>query len=104
MTRARVRRIHLKGRPLSTKVRKDPALTPTHEGFLRLHEIRVPELGRSTPIAYLLDPTQPMNEVIPPLHDAQVPWIKDREMRISGFEKIDGSLVYQCWEVTLVGE
>lgn len=95
--KAEIQMLNEKGRPLPPKERK---LMPRYHGQLRIHEMRSGELGRITPVAQLLSPTDSTEaHVLPALHDATVLFFKDGQMRIRGFELVDGAQFGQTWDV-----
>lgn len=85
------------GRPLPAKERK---LMPKYRGMLSIHEARSGELGRITPMAQLVSATDSTaGHILPALHDAAVLFFKDGQMRIRGFELVNGAQFGQTWDV-----
>ncbi len=73
---------------------------PTYRGKLCIQEARSNELGRVTPTAQLVSGTDNCElPVVPALNDAAVLFLKHGQMRIRGFEVIDGVQYGQTWDV-----
>ena len=76
-------------------------------GLLELDELQASALGRSSRIARLRHPTQPLGqaELIPPLLDAQLLQVRGHRLVLSGIERepSEGGMVdyAQTWLVTL---
>lgn len=95
--KAEVQTLNEKGRPVAAKERK---LLPTFRGLLSVHEARSGQLGRITPMAQLVSATDSSEtHLLPALHDAAVLYLKDGQMRIRGFEMVDGTQFGQTWDV-----
>lgn len=76
---------------------------PTFQGLLIVHEARSGQLGRITPMAQLVSATDSAEtHLLPALHDATVLYLKDGQMRIRGFEMVDGAQFGQTWDVKVV--
>lgn len=79
-------------------------------GDLSLKESRDEHLNRFQRSAHLFDSTGAINqrkgELIPPLIDAAVLWIRDRRMTISGFERDEmSSVTYaQTWLIEVISQ
>ena len=92
-----VQLVNEKGRGLPARER---TRMPKYRGRLCIRETRCHELGRITPTAQLLDPTDGTEQVsLPALHDATVLFLNDGQMRIRGFEFIEGVQFGQTWDV-----
>lgn len=92
-----VQLINEKGRSVSAPERSS---LPTYRGVLRIQEGRNQSLGRVVVTAELLsrtDGSQP--PLVPTLHDAGVLYVCDNQMRIRGFEVVDGAQYGQTWDV-----
>lgn len=73
---------------------------PEHLGTLSLCEAHDRELRRSVRTAYLRS-QDTGNDLLPPLRDAVVLWIGQREMTITGFEQdaVTRRVVGQSWYI-----
>lgn len=73
---------------------------PEHTGMLSLSEGHDRELRRTVRSAYLRC-QDTGNDVLPPLRDAVVLWIGDRQMTITGFEQdaLTRRVVGQSWYI-----
>lgn len=92
-----VQLINEKGRPVAAAERK--ALRK-YRGVLRLHEERVHDLGRAVVTANLISQTDGTDStLLPTLHDASLLFVRDQQMRIRGFELLDGVQYGQTWDV-----
>ena len=84
-----------------------PSAGPLVSGLLELDELRASAFGRSSRVARLRHPTQPLNqaELIPPLLDAQLLQLRGKRLVLSGIERepSEAGLVdyAQTWLVTL---
>lgn len=95
--RAKVQCLYERGRALTKQQR---SAMPTYQGELRFHEARSQHLGRITPSAKLVstvDGTE--SEVVPDLYDAAVVFMRNRTIRVRGFEMRDGIVYAQTWDV-----
>lgn len=95
--RVEVQLVNEKGR--STPARERTSL-PTYRGALCIQEARSHELGRVTPTAQLLCGTDEAESLlVPALSDAAVLFLRNGQMRIRGFESVDGVQYAQTWDV-----
>lgn len=95
--KAEVQMLNEQGRPLPLRERKQ---MPKYRGMLSIHEARSGELGRITPMAQLVSATDSADtQILPALHDAAVLFFKDGQMRIRGFELVNGAQFGQTWDV-----
>ncbi|MDO8772053.1 MAG: hypothetical protein Q7K57_25770 [Burkholderiaceae bacterium] len=89
--------IYEKGRGITSKIRTGMT---KYRGNLRIREGRVQELGRIATIADLTSTTDGADSpVLPSLHDANVIFIDSGNMRIRGFEVIEGTQYAQTWDL-----
>lgn len=92
-----VQLINEKGRSVPSKQR---ATMPVYRGNLRIHEARVPALGRITACAHLVSDKDGLEPpLLPVLTDAAVLYVHKGQMRIRGFEVVDGAQYGQTWDV-----
>lgn len=92
-----VQLVNEKGRGLPARERTG---MPTYRGKLRIHEMRNHELGRITPTAQLISVTGGCElPLVPALNDAAVLSLQHGQMRIRGFEFVDGVQYGQTWDV-----
>lgn len=92
-----VQLVNEKGRGIPVRER---SRMPKYRGLLRIQEARCHELGRVTPTAHLLSPTDEVElPLLPALHDAAVLFLKNGQMRVRGFEFIEGVQFGQTWDV-----
>lgn len=95
--KAQLQLLNEHGRPVPTR---DRERLPTYRGHLRLHESRSGALGRITPVAELVSTSDGTAlPLVPALHDATVLFVKDGQMRIRGFEVVEGVQLGQTWDV-----
>jgi hypothetical protein len=74
----------------------------SYTGELRIEESREENLSRFMRRARLLDHEQDKLEVLPPLMDAAVLWLKENKMAITGFERIESTDYAQTWLVEVL--
>lgn len=78
----------------------DRARMPKYRGVMRIHEARNQALGRIVVTAELLSSTDGADSaLIPALHDAGVLFLANSQMRIRGFELVEGTQYGQTWDV-----
>lgn len=95
--KAQVQMLNENGRPVPNRERSKLA---TYRGQLRIHESRSGALGRITPVAELVSATDGTQlPLVPSLHDAAVLFLRDGQLRIRGFEVVDGVQFGQTWDV-----
>jgi hypothetical protein len=71
-------------------------------GELRIEEARDEHLNRFMRCARLLDHTREYPDVLPPLIDAAVLWIKGHTMSVTGFERIEQTDYAQTWLIEVI--
>jgi hypothetical protein len=92
-----VQTIYEKGKAVRAK---DRAAMPKYRGTLRVREERVGDLARAVTTAALvsdMDGTE--TPVLPALHDANLLFLQGEQLRINGFELVDGAQYGQAWDV-----
>lgn len=95
-----VRPINVKGKPLSKREREK---FPAHVGKLRVQENRLHKFGRALMSALLVNVIDDVESlVLPELFDAAVIWMNDQQIRIRGFEEIDGYQHAQTWDIRVL--
>ena len=95
-----VQLVNEKGRGLPARERTG---MPVYRGRLCIQEARSHELGRVTPTAQLISLSEGCElPVVPALNDAAVLFLKQGQMRIRGFEFVDGVQYGQTWDVKVV--
>jgi hypothetical protein len=98
--KVQVQLINERGRPLPSKAR---AKMPTYRGILRVNEERVQELGRAVVIAELVSETEASaNPLLPTLHDASMLYVKGSQIRVRGFEFVEGAQYGQTWDIKVL--
>lgn len=94
--RVRVRPMRQKGRNMpSAQCMAQPGAI----GELSVCEWRDPELGRCVVRAQLLESVATATDVLPELDDAHLLSMKDGQMRLSGYERIEHASYAQTWLV-----
>lgn len=97
--RVKVTLLQHRGRALK---RKELLETPPHIGALRIKEARDYDLSRPVVRARLLDIHAGTEaDVLPELSDVRLLWADGNEMRLSGFEEIEGAAYAQTWALEL---
>lgn len=80
--------------------RKESPARPRYRGRLSLGERRHSELGRIALTAELQSLTDSTgSSVLPPLLDAAVIYVDKRQLRIRGFETMNGLTYGQVWDI-----
>ncbi len=98
--KAAVQLINQRGSAVPVRQR---AAMPVYRGVLHIREARVPALGRIVATAELYSSTEPVPQpLIPMLLDADVLFLKDSQMRIRGFEYVDGIQYGQTWDIRVL--
>lgn len=98
--RVRVRPLRARGRNLP---RSHVYEAPAHVGELTVSEFRDHELARPVMRARLTDTTGGTEaDVLPELSDAQLLWVRHNEIRLKGFERIEGMDVAQAWVIEVL--
>lgn len=97
--KAEVQLVNEKGRAIAAKSR---AAMPKYRGVLHINESRSQALGRICVTAQLLSPTDAaLSLLLPELTDAAVLFLREGQMRVRGFEVMDGTQYGQTWDVKL---
>jgi hypothetical protein len=92
-----VQLINERGRAMSTRAR---TALPKYEGVLSVKEERIHELGRAVVLAKLVSATDgTQTPILPALHDAAVLYVQGSQLRVRGFELVDGVQYGQTWDV-----
>ena len=92
-----VQLVNEKGCPIPTRERQS---MPKYCGTMHVRESRVHALGRILPIAELYSETdKAKQQLVPMLHDADVLFLLKNQMRIRGFEIVEGVQYGQVWDV-----
>lgn len=92
-----VQPINERGRAVPAKMR---ASQPKYQGVLSVNEERVHELGRAVVLAKLLSCTDgAQTPILPALHDATVLYMQGTQLRVRGFELVEGVQYGQTWDV-----
>lgn len=92
-----VQPINERGR--AVPARKRVAL-PKYLGVLSVSEERVHDLGRSVVLARLLSATDGAETpILPALHDAAILYVNGPQLRVRGFELVEGVQYGQTWDV-----
>lgn len=92
--------INRHGRPLPKAQRMRQAIC---RGELKVFENRLHALNRVVRCARLVSLADGLEaELLPELTDAQLLWVEDRRMRLSGIEQVDGALYQQGWDVRVL--
>lgn len=98
--------MRVKVRPLRSKGKNLPRShayeAPAHVGELSVSESRDHELARPVTRARLLDLTGTESDVLPQLSDVALLWVRNNEIRLKGFERIDDMDVAQTWVVEVL--
>lgn len=92
-----VQLVNERGRPVTAAQR---AAMPKYRGVLQVNEERIQALGRAVVTAQLLsetDGTQP--PVLPVLHDASMLFVLGDQIRVRGFELVEGVQYGQTWDI-----
>lgn len=89
------------GRPLARHRLAFPLAE--YAGAFTFDEVHVPAFHRTMPVARLVDPQGA--DVVPPLHDAKLLWMKAGVARITGIEvdELSRRRTVQTWNVRLQG-
>ena len=92
-----VQLINERGRSVPPRAR---AALPKYQGVLSVKEERVHELGRAVVLAKLVSSTDGTETLIlPALHDAAVLYLQGSQLRVRGFELVEGIQYGQTWDV-----
>lgn len=92
-----VQLINERGRPVAARTR---ATMPKYRGVLRVHEERVHELGRAVVTAQLLSDIDGADSpLLPTLHEASMLFLRGEQIRVRGFELVDGVQYGQTWDI-----
>lgn len=92
-----VQLVNERGRPVATRQR---AAMPKYRGALRVHEERIQALGRNVVTAQLLSETDGADvPLLPTLHDASMLFLKGDQIRVRGFELVEGVQYGQTWDI-----
>lgn len=92
-----VQLINEKGRGIPSK---DRPRMPTYRGVLRMRQVRSPSFGRVVVTAELLPQTDSSGlPLLPALLDAGILFLAEGQMRIRGFELVEGAQYGQTWDV-----
>lgn len=96
-----VRPMRVKGREIP---HKELLQRPVSVGRLEVREQRSSMLHRATTTARLLSLNQsaPL-DVLPMLRSAELLWLRDEELRLTGCELEDGAEYVQTWNVKVLG-
>src|SRR5450830_129431 len=79
---------------------KQRAAMPKYRGILHVRETRVHALGRILPTAELYSNTdKAKQDLVPMLYDADVLFLLNNQMRIRGFEMVNGVQYGQTWDI-----
>ena len=89
--------INEKGYALETRARK---AMPVYKGALVVREVNDHSLGRHTVTAHLESTNgTAVEQILPPLRDATLLWVKADQMRLSGIEALKDLHYAQTWVV-----
>lgn len=92
-----VQPIYEKGKAVRAK---DRAAMPKYRGTLRVREERNGDLARAVTTAALVSDLDGAEApVLPALHDVSLLFLQGAELRINGFELVDGAQYGQTWNV-----
>ena len=92
-----VQLIHERGRAIAAKAR---ATIPKYRGVLQVHEERNHALGRAVVTAHLLSGTDGTDSpLLPALHEASMLFLRGSQIRVRGFELVDGVQYGQTWDI-----
>lgn len=92
-----VRLVNEKGRGIQAR---DRAGKPKYCGVLQVREERVQSLGRAVVIAHLVSSTDGVDTpLLPALHDASMLFVRGGQIRVRGFEMVDGIQYGQTWDI-----
>jgi hypothetical protein len=95
-----VQLVNTKGVPIPAKER---ASMPKYRGVLHVREARVQSLGRIVATAELSSCADKSGQtLVPPLLDADVLFLLNTQMRIRGFEMVNGAQYGQTWDVRVL--
>lgn len=98
--RVEVRPMNQRGKPLPRAEYKSQAPSL---GKLTLSENRLHAHGRAVISATLTSLADGLaSPVLPELYDAQVLWLMNANMRIRGFEDLDGVQYAQTWDIEVL--
>lgn len=97
--RVKVTPLRQRGRVMHREERNK---SPTYVGELTVAEARDHAAGRAVRRARLVDAVNGLRtDVLPELSDTQLLWVADGQMRLAGFEHIEGVDYAQTWSVKL---
>lgn len=92
-----VQLVNERGRPVTAKQR---AAMPKYRRVLQVNEERVQALGRAVVTAQLLSETDGTHSpVLPVLHDASMLFVLGDQIRVRGFELVEGVQYGQTWDI-----
>lgn len=98
--KVQVQLINERGRPLATRAR---ANTQKYQGQLRINEERSQELGRAVVTAQLLSGNDgTLSPVLPTLYDVAMLYVRDDQIRVRGFEMVEGVQFGQTWDIKVL--
>ena len=98
--KVQVQLINERGRPLQSRTR---ARMPAYRGVLRVNEERNQELGRAVVTAQLLSDLEGTGgPLLPTLHDAAMLFVRDGQIRVRGFEMVEGAQYGQTWDIKVL--
>lgn len=97
--RVKVRPINVAGRPLFARERER---RDVFAGELEVMENRVHPLGRVVTTARVVDIVDNAESTVLELYDVTLLWIDRTQMRLRGFEDIEGVQYGQTWDVEIV--
>lgn len=95
-----VRPFRVKGRLVPYKQR---IAMPSAVGWLEVKEARMPRLGRSSVVARVVSPLDPLRpDALPALTDVQLLWAAEGQMHLTGSEQVEDAAYVQTWDVKVV--
>lgn len=95
-----VRPLNVLGKP---QRKKDVDKTPPCRGKLKVFENRLHTFGRSLLCAQVVDVNDGLEaQLLPELSNAELLWLDNDRMRLSGLERVDTMTFYQTWDVRVV--
>lgn len=97
--RVKVRPINVAGRPLFARERERREV---FAGELKVMENRIHPLGRVVTTARVIDTVDNVESTLIELYDVTLLWIDGRQMRLRGFEDVEGVQYGQTWDVEMV--
>lgn len=97
--RVKVRPINVAGQPLFARERER---RDVFAGELKVMENRIHPLGRVVTTARVIDTVDNVESALIELYDVTLLWIDGKQMRLRGFEDIEGVQYGQTWDVEIV--